>query len=68
MIPPKYTKTLTVTAHDQPATVVARLPFDFLKFLNKTVLRIRIRMFFGLLDPDLLVRRTDPDSPVIKQK
>jgi hypothetical protein len=25
MLPPKYTKTLTVTAHEQPANVVARL-------------------------------------------
>jgi hypothetical protein len=27
----------------------------------KPVLRIRIRMFLGLLDPDPLVRGTDPD-------
>jgi hypothetical protein len=31
------------------------------------VLRIRIHMFLGLLDPDpdLLVRGTDPDPPII---
>ena len=37
----------------------------------KTVLRIRIRripMFLGLLDPDPLVRGTDPDPSTIKQK
>ncbi len=33
-------------------------------------LRIRIRMFLGLLDPDPdpLVRCTDPDPSIIKQK
>jgi hypothetical protein len=35
----------------------------------KAVLRIRSRMFLGLLDPDLLVRGTDPDpAPSIQQK
>ncbi len=28
----------------------------------------RIRKFSGLPDPDLLVRGTDPDPPIIKQK
>ncbi len=32
------------------------------------VLRIRIREFLGLPDPDPLVRDTDPDPSVIKQK
>jgi hypothetical protein len=38
--------------------------------LPKPVLRIRISMFFGLLDPDPdpLVRGTDPDPSIIKQK
>jgi hypothetical protein len=32
-------------------------------------MRIRIRMFLGLLDPDPLVRGTDPGpDPSIKQK
>ncbi len=31
------------------------------KSMFKPVLRIRIRMFLGLLDPDPLVRGTDPD-------
>jgi len=33
-------------------------------------LRIRSRMFFGMLDPDPdpLVRGTDPDPSIIKQK
>ncbi len=37
--------------------------------IKKTVLRIRIRMFLGLLDPDPLVRGSDPvpDPSVIKQ-
>ncbi len=33
----------------------------------KSVLRIRIRVYFGLLDPDPLGRDPDPD-PIIKQK
>ncbi len=35
-----------------------------------TVLRIWIRVFLGLLDPDLLVKGTDPDPDpsIIKQK
>ncbi len=39
-------------------------------FVLAPVLRIRIRMFLGLLDPDPLVRGTDPDSDpsIIKQK
>jgi hypothetical protein len=32
------------------------------------VLRIRIRMFLGLPDPDPLVRGTDPDPSITKQK
>ncbi len=28
----------------------------------------RIRMFLGLMDPDPLVKDTDPDSSIIKQK
>ncbi len=38
--------------------------------LFSTVLRIRIRMFLGLLDPDPLVRGMvpDPDPSIIKQK
>jgi hypothetical protein len=37
--------------------------------LLKSVLRIRIRMFLCLLDPDPdpLVRGTDPDPSIIKQ-
>ena len=35
---------------------------------RKAVLRIRIRMFLGLLDPDPLVRGSDPDPSIIKQK
>ncbi len=36
----------------------------------RTVLRIRIHMFLGLLDPDPdpLVRVMDPDPSIIKQK
>jgi hypothetical protein len=34
---------------------------------SKPVLRIRIRMFLGLLDPDLIVRGTDTDPSIIKQ-
>jgi hypothetical protein len=40
-------------------------------FVFVPVLRIlirRIRMFLGLLDPDPLVKGTDPDSSIIKQK
>ncbi len=33
-----------------------------------SVLRIRIRMFLGLLDPDPLGRDPDPDPSIIKQK
>jgi hypothetical protein len=38
--------------------------------LFQAVLRIRIRMFLGLLDPDPdpLVRGMDPDPSFIKQK
>jgi hypothetical protein len=36
--------------------------------LLKPVLRTRIRMFLGLLDPDSLVRGMDPDPSIIKQK
>jgi hypothetical protein len=40
--------------------------------IQELVLRIRIRMFLGLLDPDPLVRGIDPDPypdySVIKQK
>jgi hypothetical protein len=40
--------------------------------LLKAVLqiRLRIRMFLGMLDPDPLVRQTDPapDPSIIKQK
>ncbi len=32
------------------------------------VLRIRIHMFLGLLDPDPLVRDMDPDPSIIEQK
>jgi hypothetical protein len=32
------------------------------------VLRTRLRMFLGLLDPDPLVRGMDPDPYIIKQK
>jgi hypothetical protein len=32
-----------------------------------TELRIRIRMILGLLDPDPLVRGTDPDPSINKQ-
>jgi hypothetical protein len=37
---------------------------------QEPVLRIRIHRFLGLLDPDPdpLVRGTDPDSSIIKQK
>ncbi len=41
------------------------------KFLSyKSVLGIRLRMFLGLLDPDPLVRGTDPapNPSIIKQK
>ncbi len=31
-------------------------------------MRIRSRMFLGLLDPDPLVRGMDPDPSIIKQK
>jgi hypothetical protein len=34
----------------------------------KPVLRTRIRVFLGLLDPDPLVRGTDPDPYIFKQK
>jgi len=39
--------------------------------MSHPLLRIRIRRirkFLGLLDPDPLVKGTDPDSSVIKQK
>jgi hypothetical protein len=38
--------------------------------VKKSVLRIRsqVLMFLGLLDPDPLVRGTDPDPSIIKQK
>ncbi len=36
--------------------------------LYHTVLRIRICMFLGLLYPDPLVRGTDPDPSIVKQK
>ncbi len=65
-----------VVRHDQPAEEdchdarqVNSLETDFLIVLS-TVLRIRIRLihiFLGLLDPDPLVRCTDPD-PIIKQR
>jgi hypothetical protein len=40
------------------------------KIFLKVVLWIRIRMILGLLDPDPLVRGTDPDldPSIIKQK
>ncbi len=47
--------------------------FISVRALLKPVLRIRIRrtrtvpMFLGLLDPDPLVRGTDPDPSIIKQ-
>ncbi len=31
-------------------------------------IRIQIRMFMGLMDPDPLVRGTEPDPSFIKQK
>jgi hypothetical protein len=34
----------------------------------KAVLRIRIRMFLGLMDPDPLVKGMDPDPSISKQK
>ncbi len=44
----------------------------FLVGQNKAVLRIQIRMFLGLLDPDPFARRTDPDPDpdpsIIKKK
>jgi hypothetical protein len=33
-----------------------------------TVFQIRIRKFSGLPDPDPIVRDTDPDPSIIKQK
>jgi hypothetical protein len=40
-----------------------------LKFLAVLWIRIRgIHMFLGLSDPDLLVRDTDPDPSIIKQR
>ncbi len=36
--------------------------------VSRSVLRIRIRMFLGLLDLDPVVRGTDPDPFRIKQK
>jgi hypothetical protein len=37
-------------------------------YLSKPVFQIRIHMFLGLPDPDLLVRGMDPDPSIIKQK
>jgi hypothetical protein len=45
--------------------------FKALSARSVAVLRIRIRrirMFFGLLDPDPIVQGTDPDPSIIKQK
>jgi hypothetical protein len=36
--------------------------------LKYALLLIRIRTFLGLLDPNPLVRGTDPDPSIIKQK
>ncbi len=35
---------------------------------KNAVLRIRIHIFLGLLNPDPLVRGTDPDLSIIQQK
>jgi len=35
---------------------------------KKAMLRIRIHMFLGLLNPDPLVRGMDPDPSITKQK
>ncbi len=68
---------MCVVRHDQPAEQdchdagqVDSLETDFVIVLS-TVLRIqilRIHIFWGLLDPDPLVRCTDPDPYIIKQK
>jgi hypothetical protein len=39
-----------------------------LSCLTSSGLRIRIRMFLGLLDPDPVVRGTDPDPSILKHK
>jgi hypothetical protein len=57
-----------------PPTTPGRTPFSASSLRPLAVLRIRIRMFLGLPDPDPLVRGTapdpelDPDPPIIKQK
>jgi len=45
--------------------VVSSVPDPIRLFL--AVFRIRINMFLGLPDPDLLFRSMDPDPPIIKQ-
>jgi hypothetical protein len=51
----------------QKGTAIALLSTVF--FDNKVVLRIRIHMFLGLLDPDpdLLVRGMDPDPELLSK-
>jgi hypothetical protein len=45
------------------------MTFYLLKMMHmQKNLRIRIRTFLGLLDPDLLAGGTDPDPSIIKQK
>jgi hypothetical protein len=49
----------------------ARHPSKYNNQYDKAVVRIRIRRirkFLGLPDPDPLVRYTDPDLSIIKQK
>ncbi len=53
--------------------VATQLSSEFTVFHPVFLIRIRIRirrirMFLGLLDPDPLVRVTDPDHCIIKQK
>jgi hypothetical protein len=57
-----------------PPTRPGRTPFSASSLRPLAALRIRIRMFLGLPDPDPIVRGTapdpevDPDPPIMKQK
>jgi hypothetical protein len=54
---PGATRTHTPQVSPSPAPYTVRVP----------VLRIRVRMFLDLLDPDPLVRGMDPDPSIIMQ-
>jgi hypothetical protein len=57
-----------------PFPKLGRTPFSASSLRPLAELRIRIRMFLGLPDPDPIIRGTapdpelDPDPPIVKQK